>query len=50
MQLKYSGACFDPRQTENVLSLKLAENAAREITHSMICEENYTNLVTVVLK
>ena len=50
MQLKYSGAYFDPRQTENVLSLKLAENAAREITHSMICEENYTNLVTVVLK
>ena len=29
---------------------ELAENAAREITHSMICEENYTNLVTVVLK
>ncbi len=50
MQLKYNGKIFNPKDTESILSLRLAENVAREITHSACCEDEYTNLVTVELK
>ena len=50
MQLRYSGEGFDPMESDNILSVKLARNAAQSITYSPICEEEFTNLVTAILK
>ena len=49
-EIRYDGAAFDPRTTDNLLSLKLAENASESIDHAGIDEDGYTNLVTVKIK
>ena len=50
MQIKYSGDSFDPRDTDNVLSLKLAENATDGIVYKTVSEDPYTNLVIAKVK
>jgi polar amino acid transport system ATP-binding protein len=50
MYLKYNGKPFDPRSSDNILSLKLAQNASQSIEYSEINEDGYTNLVTVLIK
>ena len=50
MLIKYSGAGFDVRESDNILSLRLAQNAAQSIDYAQINEEGYTNIVTVKIK
>ena len=50
MVLKYSGKCFDVRESDNLLSLKLAQNASHSIDYAQVKEEPFTNLVTVKIK
>lgn len=50
MQIKYDGKDFNPKESDNILSLKLAENAAESIMYEAIDNEGYTNLVTAKVK
>ena len=50
MQIRYSGADFDPLTSDNALSLKIAQNAVEEISHSRIQEDGFTNRVDVIIK
>ena len=50
MQIKYSGAPFNPKQSDNTLSLKLAENATACICYESIQEESFTNLVVAKIR
>ena len=50
MILKYDGKPFDIRETENLLSWKLAENASESIHYTQIEEDGFTNLVSVRIK
>ena len=50
MQIKYSGARFNPKESDNTLSLKIVENAAESIEYSEICEDDLTNLAVLQIK
>ena len=50
MVLKYDGKHFDVRKSDNILSLKLAQNASHSIDYAQMNEDGYTNLVTVKIK
>ena len=50
MEIHYSGEAFDPRQTDNILSLKLVENAAEAMTYTPIQAEGFTNSIHVTIK
>ena len=50
MHLKYDGKHFDVRESDNDLSLMIAENASQSIEYTEIDEDGYTNLVTVKIK
>lgn len=50
MEIHYSGEAFDPRQTDNILSLKLVENAAEAMTYAPIQAEGFTNSIHVTIK
>ena len=50
MHLKYDGKIFDVRDSDNLLSLKLAQNAAQSISHTVLNEDGFTNLVTVKIR
>jgi polar amino acid transport system ATP-binding protein len=50
MLLKYNGEQFDVRESDNILSLKLAENASQSIEYSKTTEDEFTNLVTIKIK
>ena len=50
MSLKYDGEHFDVRNTPNVISLAIAENASESIEYAEINDEGFTNLVTVKIK
>jgi polar amino acid transport system ATP-binding protein len=50
MLLKYDGEPFDVRQSDNILSLKLAQNASHSIDYAQCSEDGFTNLVTVKIK
>ena len=50
MQFKYSGAAFNPNESDNMLSLKLAQNATQSICYETIDEDGFTNLVTAKIK
>ena len=50
MLIKYDGKRFDVRESDNMLSLKLAENASQSIEYTEISEDGFTNLVTVKIK
>ena len=50
MQIKYNGEQFDPQDTDNILSLKLAQNAATSIEYSAAPESEFGNTVVVKVK
>lgn len=50
MKIKYSGNRFDPKSSDNLLSLKLAENSAESIVYEEIDEGVFTNSLTAVIK
>lgn len=50
MLIKYDGKCFDVRESDNTLSLRLAENASQSVEYFNIDEDGYTNLVAVKIK
>lgn len=50
LQVRYSGRTFDPMDSDNILSVKLAQNAAEQIQYSPISDSEYTNLVIVEIK
>ena len=50
MQIKYNGARFNPKESDNMLSLKIAENAAASIEYSESREDDFTNLVVAKIK
>ena len=43
----YNGEEFDPRTTDNTLSLKLLENVVGDINYASTLQEDYTNHVTL---
>lgn len=49
LQLKYSGAQLDPRKSDNVLALKMAQHSSKQIDYEAISEGEYTNRVTVLV-
>ena len=50
MEIRYDGEYFDPMESDNILSVKLARNAAESIQYSQIDEDGYTNLVVANIK
>jgi len=50
MQFKYSGAALNPNESDNMLSLKLAQNVTQSIAYETIDEDGFTNLVTAKIK
>jgi len=50
MQFQYSGAPFDPQDTDNLLALKLAQNAAIQIQYRQMSNEELTNCVTAIIR
>ena len=50
MVLKYDGKYFDVKESDNILSLKLAQNASHSIDYAQVNEDGFTNLVTVKIK
>ena len=50
MSMKYDGEHFDVRNTPNVISLAIAENASESIEYTETLANGFTNLVTVKIK
>ena len=50
MMIKYDGKGFNPMDSENLLSLKLAQNAAKSIEYSYHADEESGNLVIIEIK
>ena len=50
MSMKYDGEPFDVRNTPNIISFAIAENASESIDYEEIVEDGFTNLVTVKIK
>ena len=50
MIMKYDGEHFDVRNTPNVISFAIAENASESIDYTECNDGNFTNLVTVKIK
>ena len=50
IQFKYNGKQFNPMDSDNILSIKLAQNASESIVYSEINDDGYTNLLTVKIK
>ena len=50
MLMKYDGKHFDVRESDNILSLKLAQNASQSIDYAQCDEDGFTNLVTIKIK
>jgi len=50
MSMKYDGTHFDVRNTPNVVSLAIAENASESIEYKEIDADGFINLVTVRIK
>ena len=47
--VKYNGPAFDPNGTDNDIALAMLRNAAGNIVHNSISEDDYTNLVIMEL-
>ena len=50
MQIRYTGPAFDPCSTDNLLSLKLAQNAAESITYVPAKTDGFTNQVNIAIR
>lgn len=47
VKVLFNGKSFDPRTTDNEISLKLLENVADIINYTSVQEDDYSNLVTL---
>ena len=50
MSMKYDGEHFDVRNTPNIISFAIAENASKSIDYEELAENGFTNLVTIKIK
>ena len=50
IQINYSGECFNPMESDNLLSLKLAENATESMEYQTVDDEIYTNRFVAKIK
>ena len=50
LQLRYNGEVNNPMDSDNILSVKLAQNAAESIQHRQIDDDGYTNQVIVKIR
>ena len=50
LKLCYSGRPFNPMESDNILSVKLAQNTAEQIQYSPISDGEYTNSLIVEIK
>ena len=50
MRIKYDGEMFNPEDSDNILSLRLAKNAAESIVYEHVPDGDLQNLVTVTIK
>ncbi len=50
LEIRYDGKTFNPMDSDNILSIKLAQNASESIEHAEISEDGFTNLITAKIK
>jgi len=50
MQIKYDGKLINPLESDNILSLKIARNAAESIKYKQVEDEGFTNLIVSKIK
>ena len=50
MQIKYDGKEINPLESDNILSLKIARNAAESIAYNQARDEGFTNLIVSKIK
>ena len=50
MLIKYDGEVFNPLESDNILSLKIAKNASESIEYKQIDDDGFTNLVISKIK
>lgn len=50
MQIKYDGRTINPMESDNILSLKIVQNAAESIEYRQSNEDGFTNLVVSKVK
>ena len=50
LKLRYSGRSFNPMDSDNIISVKLAQNAAQQIHYNTITDGKYTNLLIIEIK
>ena len=50
LQIKYTGCPFNPMDSDNILSLKLAQNAAESIEYTQCGDGDFTNLIAAKIK
>lgn len=50
MQIRYDGDLWNPLESDNILSLKIAQNASESIEYKQIEDEGFTNLVVSKIK
>ena len=50
MQILYSGERFDPHDSDNILSLKMAQHVAESIVYSPIEKDEFTNQIDITIK
>jgi polar amino acid transport system ATP-binding protein len=48
--VKYDGKPFDVRDSDNILSLKIAQNASSSIEYAETSDDEFTNLLTITIK
>lgn len=50
MQVKYDGKSYNPLESDNILSIKIAQNAAESIKYNQIDDDGCTNLIVIKIK
>ena len=50
VQIEYSGKPFNPMDSDNILSIKLAQNAAESIEYSQCSNDEFTNMIIAKIK
>lgn len=50
MQIRYDGDVYNPLDSDNILSLKIAKNASESIEYKQIDDDGFTNLVISKIK
>ena len=50
VEIRYDGKAFNPMESDNTLSVRLAQNAAESIEYSEISEDGFANMITAKIK